>query len=390
MGIAALPTACFFHLDDPIKGREREAGAVTGAGGATESGGAAPAGGTSDSGGGPTSPGSGGSVGVGAAGTTADTGSNACSPGMKRCGEACVRIDDSAFGCTDTGCAPCPNLATSVSSCAGGRCEVRGCLPGYGDCDGSDDDGCEVHFDELPKANGPVASVDARRAAAAITIDGLGTEADWTATVSRRTPIADVCLHCTTESPIPPVLDPTLPPPQDLSAWFRVAWDDYFLYALFEVRDDQIITMPHASDAGDLGKLGPSVVEDAVEVLFSTDHSAGGFGVDDMQLFFGVDGSIERTFQPVPPKPNESAVKVGRGCYTVELKLSFAYLTANPNYSVMPGQVLGFTAAVNDWDDEPRDGGEVPVRESHLFSKNPGDGYWNSAMGFANVVLTAP
>jgi hypothetical protein len=106
-----------------------------------------------------------------------------------------------------------------------------------------------------------------------------------------------------------------------------------------------------------------------------------------MQLFFGVDGSIERTFQPVPPKPNESAVKIGHGCYTVELKLSFAYLTANPKFTLAPGQVLGFTAAVDDWDYEQSDGGNVPVRQSHVFSKNPGDGYWNDATGFANLVL---
>jgi hypothetical protein len=303
---------------------------------------------------------------------------------MKRCSDACVRTEDPAFGCSDTGCTPCPNLATTVSTCSGGHCAVSGCLPGYGDCNGSDDDGCEVRFDDLPKATGPIASVEARRATAALTIDGLSTDADWMATVNRRAPIADVCLHCTTEPPIPPVLDPTLPAPQDLSAWFRVAWDDYFLYALFEVRDDQIIAMPRSSD---VGQLGPSVVEDDVEILLSADHSVGGYGVDDMQLFFGVDGSIARTFQVVPPKPNGSAVKIGRGCYTVELKLSFAYVMANPQFSLTPGQVLGFTAAVNDWDYEQGDGGQVPVRESHVFSKNPGDGYWNDTTGFASVVL---
>jgi hypothetical protein len=83
-------------------------------------------------------------------------------------------------------------------------------------------------------------------------------------------------------------------------------------------------------------------------------------------------------------------VKIGRGCYTVELKLSFAYITANPNFALTPGQILGFTAAVDDWDYEQGDGGKVPVRESHLFSKNPGDGYWYDTTGFASVVLVPP
>jgi hypothetical protein len=147
--------------------------------------------------------------------------------------------------------------------------------------------------------------------------------------------------------------------------------------------------------------LGASVLEDSVELLISVHHSMGDYGEDDMQLYFPLDGMMSRPNQPSPTAPpngnpeNELVVMPGHGCYTMELRMAFQYMALhdNPPFSPAPDQVLGFTAAVNDWDwdDNKRaDGGQVPTFQSHLFSKDPGDNYWFMTAGFGGLKLVDP
>ena len=76
-----------------------------------------------------------------------------------RCGPACATSGDILCGndCVDlstntSDCGSCGNECKTFlpnalgSGCTDGKCVVSGCQSGYGDCDGSIDNGCEVNF----------------------------------------------------------------------------------------------------------------------------------------------------------------------------------------------------------------------------------------------------
>ncbi len=73
-----------------------------------------------------------------------DTGSDACPPDTKPCGGECVSTSDPGTGCAGPSCVPC-NLTNAASTCdSSGACDVAVCEDGYGDCNGSAQDGCEA------------------------------------------------------------------------------------------------------------------------------------------------------------------------------------------------------------------------------------------------------
>ncbi|MCA9642076.1 MAG: hypothetical protein KC492_15325 [Myxococcales bacterium] len=106
--------------------------------------------------------GSGATGGVGSAGTggsssggtsgSAGSGGSGCFPGPneKACGDACVNVNDPAFGCAAPGCSSCvvPN-ATPV--CSGANCAIGSCASGFEDCNSDAVDGCEINTDQDPK-----------------------------------------------------------------------------------------------------------------------------------------------------------------------------------------------------------------------------------------------
>lgn len=65
-----------------------------------------------------------------------------CSVGAHRCGDSCVR-DDESDHCGDR-CAPCPNAPNALARCVGSRCALE-CSPLWGDCDGDLTNGCETY-----------------------------------------------------------------------------------------------------------------------------------------------------------------------------------------------------------------------------------------------------
>lgn len=59
-----------------------------------------------------------------------------------RCGESCVDTALDPSHCGGCGVA-CPDRPNAAATCAGGACGLR-CDPGFGDCDGAPDNGCET------------------------------------------------------------------------------------------------------------------------------------------------------------------------------------------------------------------------------------------------------
>jgi hypothetical protein len=91
-----------------------------------------------DSGG---SAGSSGSAGM--AGADGGGGTGNCASTQKLCDGLCVSNSDPAFGCTTTFCDPCPKPAHGTAACSLGACTVGECDPGWDDCDGDPNTGCE-------------------------------------------------------------------------------------------------------------------------------------------------------------------------------------------------------------------------------------------------------
>lgn len=72
-----------------------------------------------------------------------------CGANQKLCTDKCVRTDDPKTGCGSTTCIPC-TLAQANANCSNGRCAIAGCLGGYRDCNLNPDDGCEIDIDHDP------------------------------------------------------------------------------------------------------------------------------------------------------------------------------------------------------------------------------------------------
>jgi hypothetical protein len=77
-------------------------------------------------------------------------GNSQCGAGSKLCDGACVSTANPRNGCAATGCAPCPlDNATAICS-SSGQCAIAACLGTSKDCNGSPTDGCEVDTDHDP------------------------------------------------------------------------------------------------------------------------------------------------------------------------------------------------------------------------------------------------
>jgi hypothetical protein len=73
-----------------------------------------------------------------------------CPTGQKFCNEKCVSLTDPRTGCASDSCIPC-TLAHANSTCnSNGSCAIGGCLESYQDCNRVSDDGCEVDIDHNP------------------------------------------------------------------------------------------------------------------------------------------------------------------------------------------------------------------------------------------------
>ncbi|HSO35954.1 MAG TPA: hypothetical protein VLT33_25680 [Labilithrix sp.] len=66
-----------------------------------------------------------------------------CPLGQHICNGVCVSLTDPVYGCGDPSCAPCPSTHGTMA-CAGRKCIVGSCDPGYANCNAIPGDGCEV------------------------------------------------------------------------------------------------------------------------------------------------------------------------------------------------------------------------------------------------------
>jgi hypothetical protein len=64
-------------------------------------------------------------------------------------GEICNGLDDDCDGIVDDG-AICPPAPNGTSACVGGNCVVQSCNPGFANCNGNPDDGCETNIATNP------------------------------------------------------------------------------------------------------------------------------------------------------------------------------------------------------------------------------------------------
>lgn len=70
-----------------------------------------------------------------------------CPADEKACDGRCVSRSDPEFGCSGSSCLPCV-LPNSTSVCdADEQCAIAACVGNFEDCDGKDDNGCEVNLD---------------------------------------------------------------------------------------------------------------------------------------------------------------------------------------------------------------------------------------------------
>jgi hypothetical protein len=220
--------------------------------------------------------------------------------------------------------------------------------------------------------------VTAEKFATAPEIDG--DVQDWDG--HARHSLAEWCADCKPQPPIPDVVDSSPPPADDLTAAFRLGWDAEFLYVLVEARDDDLVNGAAPVDAG---ALGAGVKQDAAELVFNADLVPGGIGTDDRQLFYGLDGSVEWPNQTaVPSLPSKHEVRIADTCYVIEVRIAWLYLNAGSRSTMDADEEIGFLVAINDWD--RAQAGEAQ-RQSHLFSKNPGDGYWYTTDGYGRIHL---
>ncbi|MEZ4314771.1 MAG: hypothetical protein R3F14_42695 [Polyangiaceae bacterium] len=73
----------------------------------------------------------------------------ACPLGTKLCGGDCVGTNDPELGCASDNCAPC-DLANADATCLAGACAIATCNGNFSNCDSAQDNGCEADVSADP------------------------------------------------------------------------------------------------------------------------------------------------------------------------------------------------------------------------------------------------
>lgn len=72
-----------------------------------------------------------------------------CDADRKKCGDACVSLLDSTYGCMTSSCAPC-SIPHGAAVCRDGACEIGACENNRADCNNNPTDGCETDLSSGP------------------------------------------------------------------------------------------------------------------------------------------------------------------------------------------------------------------------------------------------
>lgn len=381
--VAGLSGACFFELEPLV---------TPGVGGT----------GSADAG----AIGGGGSVVIGGAGGDSDGGDGGdavdgpvCTPGTKNCGGACVPIGVEN-GCGSAACTPCAPVPAATLSCNTdtGACQVVACDPGFADCDGDTaaytgeaaGNGCEYSFGPAGEIREVPASLEVPQAAIDIADGGRD---DWTGVAAY--PLIATCDNCFDDALPDVTAKNEVPARRDLEAFFRIAWDENFLYVLGDVFDNALVSDGLA--LGDGRCQNGALCEDAFTIFADgrNDRAANtGYGIDDLRVFVALGGQAFRV-SGAPVKPEEVDFKAtvhGPACYRIEAQVAWSYIVAAQNGQEVPnsfpprvGQEYGFDISINDWDPGVSD--STPRRESQLFWVSPGDQYQHQTSGFGSMRL---
>lgn len=385
-----LSLGCFFELGDVVL----PAGGAGGGG----SGGAA---GLAGIGGDPL----GGSAGENTGG--GGSGGVSCDQGSKDCGNGCVPISIDN-GCGASGCTPCAALPHASLSCNtdSGSCQLESCEPGFADCDGDAStytgavagNGCEYAFGPAGEVRGPPEVLEVPRAAIDVSDGGRD---DWSGVPAY--PLLDTCDNCF-DNTLPDVTAKNeVPSRRDLDAYFRVAWDNDFLYILGDIYDNQLFSEGDSIEDGRC--QGGALCEDAFTVFIDGHNNRSvqpSYGNDDKRIFVATGGGegaeLKRKAFRVsgaPINPGEVDLKttvVAPFCYRLEAQFAWSYVTAVSNgqtleglFPPQPGFEYGFDISINDWERSVSDA--TPQRESQLFWVSPGDDYQNVTSGFGTMRL---
>jgi hypothetical protein len=270
-----------------------------------------------------------------------------------------------------------------------GACRVEGCVTGFADCDGdalgksgpelTGSSGCEYSFGEVRSGAQPLSVPEQT-----MFVDGSRT--DWTDIPAYA--IDQACEDCSgTDDRTAPVVSPrSVPVPQDLTAYFRIAWDASNLYVLAEAFDNGLVSG------------GDATREDGVLLLFDgLDNREPGstYGNDDTRVYIGLSDAhvgFNRGLQQAQLQASHQAN--GLFCYRIEAQISWRYIVgfdeqnSQGKFPPTPNQTYGFDISINDWDPAP--GGAEPVVPEHrnqIFWVNPGDEWWFRSQGFGGIKL---
>lgn len=134
----------------------------------------------------------------------------------------------------------------------------------------------------------------------------------------------------------------TIASDEDLSAWFRVLWDEESLYFLIEVLDD-ILSSTSTVD----------FLQDGIEIYFDGNNSKSKFyGEDEFQLRSVIDGDT----MYVDIGAEFKGIHIGKQITSEGYMLEAAIPWQNLNTRVMEGQFVGLDIHINDSDSETRNG----------------------------------
>ncbi|HWO12316.1 MAG TPA: sugar-binding protein, partial [Polyangiaceae bacterium] len=359
----AFSFGCFFELDDLV---------IPPAGGSGGGG----VGGLSGIGGG-SPPGGDGGAGEGGGGAP----SVICGSGTKDCGAGCVPFDVSN-GCGSLGCTPCaqPPHATLSCNTDTGACQIDACESGYADCDGDGSaytgevagNGCEYSFGPGGEVRPAPDLLEVPRAD--IDIGDSGRD-DWSGVPAY--PLIEACTNCFDNTMPEVTARNEVPSRRDLDAYFRVAWDNDFLYVLGDVFDSTLFQGGDVLSQADGRCQGGALCEDAFTVFIDGHNNRtvqSGYGNDDKRVFLSLSGKKFRVSgQPIGS--GEVDLKVTQhapACYRIEAQYVWSYVVDVQGGQTLPGLFppepgfeYGFDLSINDWDLSVSD--NTPQRETELF-----------------------
>jgi hypothetical protein len=274
-------------------------------------------------------------------------------------------------------CGVCALANVKTHACADGGCAIVECEPGFVDCDGDAATGCEkdFHIESGDAMSGAIAGRLTPK------LDGDGSEWSGFRTYSMRLP----CTDCLGTQPGGQNGEQILGEPADsadLTAAFRLAWDESALYVFAQVHDDEIV----AWETANVEK------QDGVELLLNGDLNDvnNQYGPDVHHLFVGAlapagDSVVERN-QQLQAGDIRVATKVEQRCYFVEMSLAWPYVMGRVPHTPVAAEMHGFTIAANDWDSPPFTA-DHPVRQTQSFWVVPGKNYSYETTGFGVASL---